>query len=113
MASAREAPESLANVVRELARMVIAYVRQETVDPIKDLGRFLGYGLGGVVLGGLGLVLLMLGGLRLLQTETGSAFTGHLSFVPYLFPFVVCVAVAGIAVKGIGSGSPQERKAKS
>jgi hypothetical protein len=92
--------------------MVVAYVRQETIDPVKDLGRFLAYGLGAVILGGLGLVLLMLGGLRLLQAETGSAFTGHLSFIPYLCPFVVCLVVAGIAVKRIGSGAPQPGKAK-
>ena len=107
MASARKAPESLGTGVRELANMVVAYVRQETVDPIKDLGRFLAYGLGAVIVGGLGLVLLMLGGLRALQTETGSTFTGHLSFVPYLFPFVVCLAVAGLALRGIGKGGPQ------
>ena len=32
-----------------------------------------------------GAVLLLLAGLRALQTETGTSFTGNLSWLPYLF----------------------------
>lgn len=62
----------------------LAYAKQETVDPLRGLGRYLGYGMGGSIVFGLGSVLLLLSALRALQTETGSTFTGSLSFVPYL-----------------------------
>jgi cytochrome c biogenesis protein CcdA len=70
--------------VTELKELLVAYARQETVDPVKALGRYLGFGLAGSALVGLSSVFLTLGLLRLLQTETGSTFTGNLSWIPYL-----------------------------
>ncbi len=77
-------------VAGELWEMGKAYAKQETIDPIKGLGRFLGYGVPGAVLLGIGSVLVLLAGLRALQTETGTTFTGNLSWAPYLI-----VAAAG------------------
>ena len=53
---------------------------------------------------GTGLVLLFLGGLRLLQEETGSTFTGNLSWIPYLITVLACGVVAGLAIKARGRG---------
>jgi cytochrome c biogenesis protein CcdA len=72
------------NTVTELKELLVAYARQETVDPVKALGRYLGFGLAGSALIGLAGIFLTLGLLRLLQTETGSTFTGNLSWLPYL-----------------------------
>lgn len=102
--------EDLSTVVREIATMVVAYVKQETLEPLQGLGRFLAFGTLGVLVGGLGIVILVLGILRLLQTETGSAFAGHLSFVPYVVVLVVCGAVAGVAVKAIGTPAGKGRR---
>src|SRR5215210_4429450 len=80
--------KGLSGEAQDLLQLVIGYAKQETIEPVRNLGRFVGYGLGGALLGSLGAVLLLLGGLRLLQTETGSAFDGNLTFIPYLLVLV-------------------------
>ena len=106
MANAKK--DDIGTLVRDIGTLVVGYVKQETVDPIRGLGRFLAFGAAGVVVGGLGLVLLVLGGIRLLQEETGKAFSGHLSFIPYLITLVVCGALAGLAIKA-GTGHDKKR----
>lgn len=101
-----ESPEDVPTLLREIATMTLAYVKQETVEPLKGVGRFLAFGAAGILVAGIGILLLVLGGLRLLQTETGSAFRGHLKFLPYLFAVIVCGAVAVGAIKA--SASPQK-----
>jgi hypothetical protein len=54
-------------------------------------------------------VLLLLGGLRLLQTETGEAFDGNLTFVPYLLVLVVSGAIAAGALKARERGQRKDR----
>ena len=56
---------------------------QETVTPLKTVGRTLLFGSIAAVLLGIGTVLLLLAVLRVLQTETGTAFAGTWSWVPY------------------------------
>ena len=51
-----------------------------------------------------GAVLLLLALLRALQTETGSSFTGHLSWLPYLIVAAVAIAVMGLAAWRITKG---------
>jgi hypothetical protein len=87
---------------------VVAYVKQETVDPVKDLGRFVGLGLAGVVVGSIGGVFLLLAGIRVLQAEAGSTFNGNLSFLPYVFALVVCGLVAGLAAKSLAGGDQRD-----
>jgi hypothetical protein len=89
---------SLPSDLQELWSMVVAYAKQETIDPIKGLGRYVVWGLLGALALSLGLVLLMLGGLRLLQTETGSAFDGRLTWVPYVLVVVASGAAAALAI---------------
>lgn len=93
-----DAPKSIPQVASELWELSIAYAKQETIDPLKGLGRFLGYGVGGALLFGLGSVLLLLAGLRALQTETGSTFTGNLSWVPYLIILLAAAALMGLVI---------------
>lgn len=93
---------SLPETLRELWQLLVAYARQETVDPLRGLGRYLGFGLGGSLLMGLGVILVVLGGLRLLQTETESVFDGNWSWAPYAFGFVLALVVIGIAGYLIG-----------
>jgi hypothetical protein len=98
VAARRDDPKSIPQVATELWELSLAYAKQETVDPLKGLGRFLGYGLGGAILYGLGAVLLLLSALRALQTETDTTFTGNLSWVPYLIVSVLAVALAAVLV---------------
>jgi hypothetical protein len=101
--------KSLPGEAQELWQLVIGYAKQETLDPVKSLGRWVGFGLGGALLGSLGAVLLLLGALRLLQTETGEAFDGNLTFVPYLVVLVVSGAIAGGAIKARERGQRKDR----
>jgi branched-subunit amino acid ABC-type transport system permease component len=88
----------------EAAQLVIDYIKQETLDPLKGLGRFLVFGVAGSVALAIGLVILSVAFLRFLQTETGSAFAGDLSWVPYLICAVAVVAVAAVAVWAVSRG---------
>jgi hypothetical protein len=82
--------------VLELKDLLIAYLRQETVVPLQQLGRYLAFGIAGSLLMGTGVLLLALGCLRLLQTETGDTFTGDWSWVPYVIVFAALVVGAAI-----------------
>jgi hypothetical protein len=100
---ADRADKGLPTLVTELWALVRDYAKQETVDPLKRLGRFIGFGLPGALLTGIGVVLLMLAGLRALQTETGEHLTGSWSWVPYAAMLVVTAAVAGLSARAVTS----------
>jgi len=100
VADSGASPKSLATLVQELRELVVAYAKQETVGPLRDLGRFLAYGVAGSLVVGLGVSLLLLGGLRLLQTETGDAFAGNWSWVPYLSVLAAAGVVIALALVG-------------
>jgi len=93
-----DSPKSIPQVASELWELSTAYAKQETIDPLKGLGRFLGFGVAGAILFGLGSVLLLLAGLRALQTETDATFTGSLTFVPYFIVVAVGALVIGLVV---------------
>ena len=93
--------ESFIGEIRELWELVITYLKQETIEPIKGLGRYVGYGLAGSLAIGLASILLLLGFLRLLQERTGELFAGRLHFVPYLVVLIGCGAVIGLSLKAM------------
>lgn len=98
----------LPTVVTELWELVKTYAKQETVGPLRGVGRSIAYGVGGSIVLSLGLVLLSLALLRALQTETGTTFTGNLSWAPYLLTLLgvaVVIALALAAARKRG-GSP-------
>ena len=94
-------PKSIPEVATELWAMTKDYARQETVDPLKGVGRYLGYGAGGALLLALGVIMLMLSGLRALQTETGDALDGSLSWLPYVIVLAVAALLVAWAVSRI------------
>jgi len=79
--------------VGEVFDLLKRYARQELFGPLQGSLRWLGMGLAGSLVLIVGLVLLMLSMLRALQTETGSAFAGNLSWIPYL---LTVIALAGV-----------------
>ena len=81
--------------------LVKTYAKQETVDPLKNAGRFLGFGAIGAVLLGIGLSLLALGLLRLIQAEFGNLARGGWSWTPYFFVLLVCGLGIFLAVSRI------------
>lgn len=91
-------PTSIPELASELWQLTVDYAKQETIDPLKGLGRFVGFGIAGAFALGIGVTLLLLSGLRALQTQTGSTFTGNLSWIPYLIVVVVGVSLVALAV---------------
>ncbi len=85
----------LPQLVVELRDLVIEYVKQETLVPLRQLGRYIGFGIAGALLLGFCVLLLGVGGLRALQTETGDTFSGDWSWAPYGITFVALV-VGGV-----------------
>jgi Putative Actinobacterial Holin-X, holin superfamily III len=82
--------------VRELKDLVVAYAKQETIEPLKGLGRYVGYGLAGALLMGTGACFLAIGLLRALQGNRGWAVHGNWSWVPYVVDVVLLVGVAAL-----------------
>jgi hypothetical protein len=79
----------------ELFSLLRRYVIQETVAPLKTVGRTLLFGSIAAVFLGIGTVLLLIGLLRVLQTETGSAFAGNWSWVPYPITAILGLVAMG------------------
>ena len=100
-----EVPEpqskSIPEVSSELWSLTKTYAKQQTVDPLKGVGRYLAFGGAGALLIGFGVVLLMLAALRALQTQTGTTFTGSWSWLPYVIVLVVAAVLVALAVSRI------------
>ena len=62
MASPRELPQLLG----EFVEMAKQYLRQETLDPAKELGRYAGFAVGAALCFAIGAVLLSIAGVRLI-----------------------------------------------
>ena len=110
------APESksIPEVMTELKELTISYAKQETVDPLKGQFRWVTYGVGGSFVLAIGLSMLGLAGLRALQTETDTWFTGNLSWIPYVIVLVVLAGfavAAGVAINRSNRKSEERREA--
>ena len=95
---------SFGTLAGEFKDLVVAYAKQETLDPLKVVVRFVIWGVLGALMLGLGVGLLTLAILRVLQGELGDHLSGSLSWVPYAGGLLFVVAVAGLAVSRIGKG---------
>jgi hypothetical protein len=106
-------------MLNELWETILTYARQQTVDPLRQLGRYIGFGVAGALLIGLGLVFLGLGVLRAIQVELGGrrgtvvVGHGHLSgnwaWVPYGVAGVLSGVVAAVMASRIPK-VPSDRK---
>ena len=76
-----------------------SYLRQELVDPLRAVGRFLAYGIAGSLLIGSGLVLLAVGTLRGIQAT--EVFENWWSWVPYLLSAAALIAISVITLRQI------------
>ncbi len=102
--SATRAPgagdKSLPELGKELLDLTVSYAKQETVDPLRTIGRRVGLGVLGSALASVGLTFLLIGVLRLAQVEL--RLRGAWSWLPYLAAIVVAGLVAGFALRQIG-----------
>jgi hypothetical protein len=106
--AAKTSTASGVNGVKELASMAVTYAKQETVAPLKGLGRYAAFGFASATCFATGLFLLALGALRGIQAATGAVdskrggLDGSLNWIPYLLGVLVCVlllAFIGLAAK--------------
>lgn len=105
---ASEQPKTIKENLRDLWELLLSYARQEIRDPLRGLGRYIGWGLLGSMTVSLGIVLIGLAGLRLMQEEADTVFDGNWSFVPYFILFVYTVLVMYLAYLKI-SREPKRR----
>ena len=89
---------------RELVDLVIAYAKQETLEPLKGLGKRAAFGLGGAVLLGIGGVFCSLAALRAMQSETDFFERHNLSYLPYFLTVVILAVLSMIGWVGLGPG---------
>jgi hypothetical protein len=85
----------------EVIDYVKNYAKQETVGPLKGAGRWIGFGAAGAICLGLGLSLVLLGLLRVLQSEWQWAATGRMSWLPYAIVMVVCLLLLAVVMSRI------------
>ncbi len=89
---------------KELVDLVIAYAKQETLDPLKGLGKNALKGIGGALLLGIGGIFCSIGALRAMQSETDWFEEHNLSYLPYGATIVLLVFLALIGWMGLGPG---------
>jgi hypothetical protein len=89
---------------KELVDLVIAYAKQETLEPLKGLGKKAALGLGGAVLLGVGGIFVSIGALRAMQTETDWFEEHNISYLPYIFTVVILLVLSLIGWMGLGPG---------
>lgn len=92
MATVRELPE----LVREFINMSKDYMRQETLEPAKLLGRFAGISLGAAVAFALGALFLSVAGVRYLRDLLPDG--PNWAALGYIVAAVVLAIVAGVIV---------------
>lgn len=83
---------------QDLQKMLVTYAKQETVDPLKTLGKYLGFGIGGAICMFLSIFFISLGALRFLQGIEKFGGGGAGSLVPYLGSFATLIVMMAIVL---------------
>lgn len=91
-------------------QLVIDYVKQETLDPLKGLGRYLLFGIVGSLSLCAGLVLLLIALLRALQTRLRTTFGGNLNWLPYVIVCAVALVFMSVAAWRIIKSTERRRR---
>jgi H+/Cl- antiporter ClcA len=92
----------------EIRTLFLRYLKEETLQPLKELGRFVLFGAIGSVFVGFGLTMLLLGGLRFLQDEF-RVLDGSLSWLPYVIVVLLAALVMGLTLWRIVAGAAKRR----
>jgi hypothetical protein len=92
----------------EIKQLALRYIKEETIKPLKDLGRFVAWGALGSLLVGFGYLFLLFGALRFLQ-EQFKVLDGTLSWIPYLIVVALAAIIVGLTVWRIVSGTAKRR----
>ena len=99
---------SIQRDLEEIKDLAVKYIKEETIQPVKDLGRFVAWGAAGSLLVGFGCTLVLFGALRFLQ-EQFKVLDGTLSFIPYLIVAALAALMIAFTVWRIMSGTAKRR----
>jgi flagellar biosynthesis protein FliQ len=92
----------------EIKDLAFKYIKEETIQPIKQMGRFVAWGAAGSLLVGFGYFFLLFGALRFLQ-EQFKVLDGTLSWIPYLIVVVLAAIIIALTLWRIVSGTAKRR----
>jgi hypothetical protein len=92
----------------DIRTLFLRYLKEETVQPLKELGRFVLFGALGSLFVGLGATLMLFGALRFLQDQF-RVLDGSLSWVPYLVIVALAALVIALTAWRVVSGGAKRR----
>ena len=104
----KEPDADIPGSVGDVVELVKTYAKQETLGPLKGAAQWVAWGAGGAALLGLGLTIVILGVVRLVQTEWDATDGGSWSWIPYLLAIILCVGFAFLAISRINRDSLNE-----
>lgn len=92
----------------EIKSLALRYIKEETIQPVKEMGRFVAWGALGSLLVGFGFFFLLLGALRFLQYQF-KVLDGTLSWIPYLIVVVLAAIIIALTLWRIVRGTAKRR----
>ena len=92
----------------DIRTLFLRYLKEETVQPLKELGGFVLFGALGSLFVGLGATLMLFGALRFLQDQF-RVLDGSLSWVPYLVIVALAALVIALTAWRVVSGGAKRR----
>lgn len=95
--------------LQEIRDLFVRYFKEQTVQPLKELGRFVLFGAVGSVFVAFGVVIGLLGVLRMVQALF-PVLDGSLSFIPYLIVVVLALLVGALVVQRVFAGAARRSK---
>jgi len=95
--------KDLPTLASELWDLLVRYAKQEALDPILALRRYLLWGVPGALLLAVGVPMVLLGVLRAAHDELSPHLDGNLSWVPYMIVLGVSAVIMFLLVRGIGA----------
>lgn len=81
--------------------LVKEYARQELLEPLRPIPRWIAFGVLGSILLMIAGISLTIATLRVLQEETGAAFTGNLSWAPHGITLCASIVIVAALVRQI------------
>jgi H+/Cl- antiporter ClcA len=105
---AKAKAQNPAGEAKELVDLVIAYAKQETLVPLKGLGKKAALGVGGALLLGVGGIFCSVAALRAMQSETDFFEEHNLSYLPYFLTVVILIVLSLIGWVGLGPGKKRK-----